>query len=108
MGDAVFERAVQKQGVDHVGAQPGEALLHAPQHTLAAQVVRAGPVALGQADAALGLQFDPLAQPGRASTSPKTASDFPDRWMSARSKCVIPASSVASTAASAWSMSWAV
>lgn len=57
--------AVQQQDVDVVGPQPGQALLDAPHDAGAAQVVHPGAVAVGEADPALGLYGDALAQAGR-------------------------------------------
>lgn len=58
--------AVQKQDVEDVGAQPLQTLLDPADDGGASQVVQAGPGPFGQADAALGLQGDPLTQSGRA------------------------------------------
>ncbi|GAA3066495.1 hypothetical protein GCM10020254_07590 [Streptomyces goshikiensis] len=58
--------AVQQQYVDHVRAQPRQALFDAPDDARAAQVVPAGAVLPAEADAALGLKGDPLAQAGCA------------------------------------------
>ncbi len=66
-GDRVDVRqrvgAVQQEDVDHIGPQPGQALLDAPRDALPAQVVHPRAVLVAQSDPALGLEGDALAQP---------------------------------------------